>query len=53
MQSLIGWILDLWPRTASGGWEPAGYQWAMGLSMLMQLAALAWAWRFLKRKTSP
>ncbi len=52
MQSLIGWILDLWPRTASGGWEPAGYQWAMGLSMLMQLAALAWAWRFLKRRTS-
>lgn len=52
MQSLIGWILDLWPRTASGGWEPAGYQWAMGLSMLMQLAALAWAWRYLQRKGS-
>ena len=52
MQSLIGWILDLWPRTATGGWEPAGYQWAMALAMVMQLAALAWAWRFLKREGS-
>ena len=52
MQSLIGWILDLWPRTATGGWEPAGYHWAMALAMVMQLAALAWAWRFLKQKGS-
>ncbi len=51
MQSLIGWILDLWPRTASGGWEPAGYQWAMALSMAMQVAALAWSWRHLTRRT--
>jgi MFS family permease len=43
MQSLIGWILDLWPRTAAGGWQPAGYRWALGLSMGMQVAALAWA----------
>lgn len=50
MQSLIGWILDLWPRTAAGGWDPAGYFWAMLLSMAMQLAALAWAWRHLARK---
>lgn len=50
MQSLIGWILDLWPRTAAGGWDPAGYVWAMGLSMAMQVAALLWAWRFLQRR---
>jgi MFS family permease len=50
MQSLIGWILDLWPRTAAGGWEPEGYVWAMGLSMAMQVAALLWAWRFLRRR---
>jgi len=50
MQSLIGWILDLWPRTASGGWDPAGYFWAMLLSMAMQVVALLWAWRHLKRK---
>ena len=52
MQSLIGWILDLWPRTAAGGWDPAGYRWAMALAMAMQVVALAWAWRFLKRKGS-
>lgn len=50
MQSLIGWILDLWPRTAAGGWDPAGYVWAMGLSMAMQVAALLWAWRYLQRR---
>ena len=50
MQSLIGWILDLWPRTASGGWDPAGYFWAMLLSMAMQVFALLWAWQHLKRK---
>jgi MFS family permease len=50
MQSLIGWILDLWPRTASGGWDPAGYFWAMLLSMAMQVVALLWAWRFLQRR---
>jgi MFS family permease len=50
MQSLIGWILDLWPRTASGGWDQAGYFWAMLLSMAMQVVALLWAWRFLRRR---
>ena len=50
LQSLIGWILDLWPRSASGGWDPAGYFWAMLLSMAMQVFALLWAWRFLQRK---
>ncbi len=50
MQSLIGWILDLWPRTASGGWDQAGYFWAMLLSMAMQVVALLWAWRFLQRR---
>lgn len=50
MQSLIGWILDLWPRTLAGGWEPVGYRWALGLSMAMQLAALLWAWRHLGRR---
>jgi MFS family permease len=51
MQSLIGWILDLWPRTASGGWDPAGYQWALGLSMAMQVVALLWARRHLGGKS--
>ena len=41
VQSAIGWILDLWPRTASGGWDPDGYSWALALTATLQaLAAL-------------
>jgi predicted MFS family arabinose efflux permease len=44
VQAAIGWILDLWPRTASGGWDPDGYSWALGLTVALQsLAALAMA----------
>jgi predicted MFS family arabinose efflux permease len=45
LQYVIGAILDLWPTTAAGGWDPAGYGWAMGLTAAMQAAALVWAWR--------
>ena len=45
LQALIGWLLDLWPRTAAGGWDPAGYSWAMGLAIAAQAATLLWAWR--------
>jgi MFS family permease len=44
LQTLIGWILDLWPRTASGGWNSAGYGWALGVSLVLQAVALLWAW---------
>ena len=44
VQAVIGWILDLWPRTASGGWDPDGYSWALGLTAALQaLSALAMA----------
>lgn len=44
VQAAIGWILDLWPRTASGGWDPDGYSWALGLTAALQaLAVLAMA----------
>ncbi|MGD9879504.1 MAG: MFS transporter [Reyranella sp.] len=44
VQAAIGWILDLWPRTASDGWDPAGYSWALALTAALQaLAALAMA----------
>ena len=39
VQAAIGWILDLWPRTADGGWDPAGYSWALGLTAAMQAVA--------------
>lgn len=43
LQTVIGWILDLWPRTASGGWDKAGYGWALGLSVALQAVAMLWA----------
>jgi MFS family permease len=42
LQTVIGLILDLWPRTAAGGWDPAGYAWALGLTLALQAAAVAW-----------
>ena len=44
VQAAIGWILDLWPPTASGGWNPDGYSWALALTAALQaLAALVMA----------
>jgi predicted MFS family arabinose efflux permease len=45
LQYLIGAIIDLWPRTAAGGWDAAGYGWAMGVTLLLQAATILWAWR--------
>ena len=42
LQNAIGWILDLWPRTAAGGWNTAGYGWAMGMTVVLQAAAVVW-----------
>jgi MFS family permease len=36
LQATIGRILDLWPRTAAGGWDPAGYSAALALSIAVQ-----------------
>lgn len=44
LQSLIGLILDLWPRTAAGGWDPAGYSWALGLTLAGQVVTVGWFW---------
>jgi predicted MFS family arabinose efflux permease len=41
LQAAIGRVLDLFPRTATGGWSPEGYSWALGLSMLIQVLATA------------
>jgi MFS family permease len=45
LQYLIGAIIDLWPRTAAGGWDAAGYGWAMGVTLLLQAGTILWAWR--------
>ena len=41
-QQGIGVILDLWPRTEAGGWDPRGYAVALALSALLQAGGLAW-----------
>lgn len=37
LQAAVGWVLDLWPRTASGGWDPRGYSAALAVSIAVQL----------------
>ena len=51
LQSAIGWILDLWPRTAAGGWDPRGYSAALVLTVAAQLliAARLAGWRTPRR----
>ncbi|MBL8377015.1 MAG: MFS transporter [Burkholderiales bacterium] len=43
LQTAIGAILDLWPRTPSGGWDSAGYSAVLLLSIVLQLFAAALA----------
>jgi len=45
LQYAIGAILDLWPTTQAGGWDAAGYGWAMGGTLVLQAATIFWAWR--------
>lgn len=42
LQTGIGAILDLWPRTADGGWDPAGYSVALAVTFLLQALAALW-----------
>lgn len=54
VQAAIGWILDLWPRTASDGWAPDAYSWALMLTATLQaLAALAMATNQRRRPAIP
>jgi len=41
LQAAIGWVLDFWPRTGSGGWDPRGYSAALAFSLLLQLFVAA------------
>lgn len=45
LQTAIGWVLDLWPRTAEGGWNPRGYSAALALSAVIQLFLMVRIWR--------
>jgi predicted MFS family arabinose efflux permease len=42
VQYAIGAIIDLFPPTAAGGYSPAGYSWAFGVFLALQLLALLW-----------
>ena len=50
LQNAIGWILDLWPRTAAGGWDPAGYGWAFVMTLGLQALAAALMLRGARRR---
>jgi predicted MFS family arabinose efflux permease len=41
LQAAVGWVLDFWPRTESGGWDPRGYSAALAISLLLQLVVAA------------
>jgi MFS family permease len=45
LQIVIGWILDLLPRTAAGGWNSVGYGWALGLTLALQALSVLWMLR--------
>lgn len=50
LQNAIGWILDLWPRVAGGGWHPAGYGWALALTLGLQALTVLWMLRPERRR---
>ncbi len=41
-QAGLGWIIDLWPRQANGGYPPEAYTWAFGIPLVAMLLALLW-----------
>ena len=41
-QAAIGAVIDQFPVTAGGGYDPAGYRWGFGIFFAAQLLALAW-----------
>jgi predicted MFS family arabinose efflux permease len=42
VQSAVGWIIDLYPLTASGGYAREGYRMAFGIVLGLQLLTLIW-----------
>ncbi|MGE0213011.1 MAG: MFS transporter [Parvibaculaceae bacterium] len=41
-QYTIGAVIDLWPQTAGGGYDPESYRYAFGLFFGLQCVALVW-----------
>ena len=53
LQAAIGAILDQWPRTTSGGWDPHGYSAALALSLGMQVLVAIHVSGIAVRRLSP
>jgi len=41
-QSVIGWMIDLWPETPQGGYDPAGYGAGFGVVIGAEILAFLW-----------
>lgn len=42
VQSVIGWIIDFWPETPAGGYDPAGYGAGFGVVVAAEILAYLW-----------
>ncbi|MFO1088336.1 MAG: MFS transporter [Hyphomicrobiales bacterium] len=51
-QYAIGAVLDLWPKTDAGGYDPQGYQVAIGLCLAVQVLTLLWYFLSMPRETA-
>lgn len=53
LQISVGWILDAWPRTSTGGWQPQGYAAASVLMLALQALSFLAALGLRARRASP
>jgi len=42
VQYAVGWIIDLYPQTASGGYSPAAYRTAFTVVLAIQIVSVGW-----------
>lgn len=42
VQYAVGWVIDLYPQTSSGGYSPAAYRMAFSIVLAAQVASIAW-----------
>ncbi|MEZ5856396.1 MAG: hypothetical protein R3D67_17205 [Hyphomicrobiaceae bacterium] len=49
VQYAVGWVIDLYPPTASGGYAPAAYRTAFSTVLGLEILALLWYFANLRR----
>ena len=42
VQAAVGWIIDLYPKSPTGGYAPEAYRVAFSIALALQVIALAW-----------